>query len=210
MTIGSLSCTLPGSRPPGRLARYAAAFPTAEPNSRLLPLAPAMGVPQLAAEIARWLRSVRQGATGPDPQAETGRARDPDAAHPGTSATVGEPCCWPSSHPPRRAICRAGLSRACPPQPQTPAPQSARRASAAPASPIARYQPYRRDANGYPCTGCLGRRLGRRPRSTGFPAMPLNSLGPELSHYGPTGRAVPDDRLTADAPGVAVQLELPL
>jgi uncharacterized protein YecE (DUF72 family) len=33
MTIGSLSCTLPGSRPPGRLARYAAALPTAELNS---------------------------------------------------------------------------------------------------------------------------------------------------------------------------------
>ena len=33
MTIGSLSCTLLGSRPPGRLARYAAAFPTAEFNS---------------------------------------------------------------------------------------------------------------------------------------------------------------------------------
>ena len=32
MTIGSLSCTLLGSRPPGRLARYAAAFPTAEFN----------------------------------------------------------------------------------------------------------------------------------------------------------------------------------
>jgi hypothetical protein len=42
------------------------------------------------------------------------------------------------------------------------------------------------------------------------PAIPLNSLGPELSHYGPTGRAVPVDRLTADAPGVAVQWELPL
>jgi hypothetical protein len=47
-------------------------------------------------------------------------------------------------------------------------------------------------------------------RSAGFPAILLNSLDPEGSHYGPAGRAVPVDRLTADAPGVAVRLELPL
>ena len=63
---------------------------------------------------------------------------------------------------------------------------------------------------GYLCIGCLGRRPGRRLTAACFPAIPPNSLGPELSHYGPTGRAVPVDRLTADAPGVAVQLELPL
>jgi uncharacterized protein YecE (DUF72 family) len=40
MTIGSLNCTLLGSRPPGRLARYAAAFPTAEFKQQLPPLAP--------------------------------------------------------------------------------------------------------------------------------------------------------------------------
>jgi hypothetical protein len=53
------------------------------------------------------------------------------------------------------------------------------------------------------------RRLGWRLTSACFPAIPPNSLGPELSHCGPIGRAVPVDRLTADAPGVAVQLELP-
>ncbi len=68
----------------------------------------------------------------------------------------------------------------------------------------------RRDVGGYLCIGCLGRRLGRRLTGAGFPAMPLTSFGPELSHHGPAGRAVPVDRLTADAPGVAVQLELPL
>jgi uncharacterized protein YecE (DUF72 family) len=64
MTIGSLSCMLPGSRPPGRLARYAAAFPTAELNTSFYRWPPAIGVPPLAAEIARWLPPVRQGATG--------------------------------------------------------------------------------------------------------------------------------------------------
>jgi hypothetical protein len=71
------------------------------------------------------------------------------------------------------------------------------RASRTPASPIARYQPCRRDAGGFPCTGCLGRRPGRRLTSACFPAIPLNSPGPESSHSGPTGRAVPVDRLTA-------------
>jgi hypothetical protein len=49
----------------------------------------------------------------------------------------------------------------------------------------------------YLCIGCLGRRPERQLTAACFPAIPPNSLGLELSHHGPTGRAVPVDRLTA-------------
>ena len=53
-----------------RLARYAAAFGTAELEQQLLPLAAAVDVRQLAAATARWIPLVGQGATGPDPRTE--------------------------------------------------------------------------------------------------------------------------------------------
>jgi hypothetical protein len=77
MTIGSLSWTLPVSREPGPLARYAAAFPTAELNSSFY------GHRRSAAggANARWLPPVGQGTAGPDPGGDcTRRTRAP---HPG-------------------------------------------------------------------------------------------------------------------------------
>jgi hypothetical protein len=54
---------LPAARPAGPLRGR---LPHRRAQQQLLPLAPAIGVPPLAAEIApRWLPPVRQGTTGP-------------------------------------------------------------------------------------------------------------------------------------------------
>jgi hypothetical protein len=68
----------PGLLAADRLARYAAAFPTAELNSSFCRWAPASGIPQLAAQAARGVPAAGQGTPGPGSRAPAVCAGDLD------------------------------------------------------------------------------------------------------------------------------------